>query len=352
MTLSKKFSIKSLFFLFFLFLLLSCEKSQPFDPEAHTKEFLSEKIHQFENFDFEPESSLESRILIAPRFVLRYYERLGGGKISSVLPDASVLSNLLFPLSMMSDFVSESVSNHLIAIYFLEGISFSGACERLYDEDGEIYFFIVVNAAMQKSSADEWLTVKQASTFTNDGQTNLTISADLSGSDLPYPLTFVHEIGHLLDFLFGFAWPSKSFWATELHFGRKILPESPYILSVWENFDTVRTNWSDDVFDELNRFSADAIPVERACEFYIALTNSVFPSFYATRAAAEDFAEGLKYSYAKTVMGYDLTVRVFSEDEAVSEFYLWENENWQNRAAVFELFFRTNAQAPPSASGY
>jgi hypothetical protein len=186
------------------------------------------------------------------------------------------------------------LERHLVRLSFLdlEGGAGSALTSRLGpDEDGEA-FAITLRATLLTESLTDFLNTKEANLFIDDGS-GYRVRFDAGAIDA---LTYVllHEATHVVDQVLG--------WTAD--------DASPLMAGTWETVRQPAEPHGSSLAARTRFRGAPQIPLAEAPEYYRALRETPYISFYATAAAPEDVAELFAWERISMLFEDPLTLTV------------------------------------------
>lgn len=186
------------------------------------------------------------------------------------------------------------LEQHLVRLSFLdlEGGAGSALTSRLgSDEDGKA-FAITLRATLLTESLTDFLNTKEANLFIDDGS-GYRVRFDAGAIDA---LTYVllHEATHVVDQVLG--------WTAD--------DASPLMAGTWATVRQPAEPYRSSLAAQTRFRGAPQIPLGEAPEYYRALRQTPYISFYATAAAPEDVAELFAWEQISKLFDDRLTLTV------------------------------------------
>ena len=121
--------------------------------------------------------------------------------------------------------------------------------------------------------------------------------------------TLVHECGHLADYVYHYT-PYTEPLIKELGLG---VAETPFVGSIWTDYakPEERSDFAGRTAVSFYGLGGGAkVPLANAADLYRGLSNSPFPSLYASQNWAEDFAECFTWYFFTTRLGESYRVGI------------------------------------------
>lgn len=185
------------------------------------------------------------------------------------------------------------LEQHLVRLSFLdiEGGAGSALTSRLGSDEDEA-FAITLRATLLTESLTDFLNTKEANLFVDDGS-GYRVRFDAGAIDA---LTYVllHEATHVVDQVLG--------WTAD--------DASPLMAGTWETVRQPAEPHGSSLAARTRFRGAPQIPLAEAPEYYRALRETPYVSFYATAAAPEDVAELFAWERISKLFDDRLTLTV------------------------------------------
>lgn len=284
-----------------LILLLSCNRS------IHDKVF--QQVHQLDNYQFDPTTPLEERVIEEPDVVLNYLQVYDGRPDyrNYILNDSEkriFKENLkLIPQSYI-----KTLEERLIGIYFIEDFWGSGLADYVVDSDNNIYSFIVLNPSRLYTTLNEAYLYKELTCFVKD-QNDISLKVDISEDYNGILYTLIHELSHVIDYV-DMVTPYTSPTFLNVVEANK---NSTFVKDIWETYSKISDQYRVELFNRVSFYGFNDGPlmnISEAADLYRYLDKTPFITPYATLSWAEDMAELYTMQYLVTELGCNFEIEV------------------------------------------
>ena len=254
-------------------------------------------------YAFDPDSSLESRIVVAPAFVIEYlnhYDKVD--YYENYLPTEKELSLARQNLRLLPKRYQSILQSHLVGIYFIKDFIGSAFTELVFDPADNRYAFIAVNGATLSTPISEWVTHRDLSCFKADSSGTVA-STDCGTGYTGFMYAMLHEASHVVDFVLHYQLKPNA--GNEKVF--------PFIGEYWQGFEQPRAQFDFPRRKDLSFYGLNGGPrisIKDASQVYSAITKTPFASLYGSQTMMEDFAELFVWTYHTQVLHqhYSITV--------------------------------------------
>jgi hypothetical protein len=206
-------------------------------------------------------------------------------------------------------------SNKLMAVYFVDNFSGAGLTDWLVNENGDFYYYTILNGSLLTESLDDWLTYRENSFFTPGSEFSIRVRTGTDFKALMYG--FLHEGGHIVDIEYHVTPyldpPHKKFIKQESEV-------SDFTRGVWEGQKTPVAQYKFNNQGTLNVygiFNRELVPASEMETMFLQLDKTPFVSFYAGSAWYEDFADFITYHYIDKKLGGSITVELYKGEKMV-----------------------------------
>ncbi len=323
-----------------LALAVSCSSASR--EENYIREVLKSPQKQLENYSFDPESPLISRVKTAPLFVIKHLrrsDRMEGYQTYRPLPrEMTVISNALENLPPLAKKV---LRDRLVGLYFIENLTGSGFTDWILDKNGRVYCLIGINPLTLGMTVSEWLTWKEKTAFRDDGS-GVTLSIDCGQKYSGFLGILLHEAAHAVDYIRTVT-PYVDYSTYALRVSRKeTLSMTEFVKGIWE---TSMKPLPEHDFPERSRItfylSSEKTPhsLSRAPELYRRLEGSPFVSLYGTISWSEDLAEFLMYYHLSEALGQGYSITVSPPDEPAKAYRPLSKPSVRKRIRSLRSFY-------------
>lgn len=193
--------------------------------------------------------------------------------------------------SFLPEMFQMQISEKVVAIYIIDGFPFGGMADYAFDEKGEMYSVLYINAKVFTVSLSEWLTERDNSPF--DKNTNKSIVVDCGAGYKGLLHTLVHEACHIYDY-YNHATPYA-----EPHLKGSGTSRTQFV-AVWDDYFTPVKAYRNRDVQRVNYWGfgkKTTIDTEKKLIDY--LNKSPFSSVYGAKNWADDYAETYTYYFLK-----------------------------------------------------
>jgi hypothetical protein len=265
---------------------------------------------RLENYNFKPESTLQSRLGEIPPVLLESLKQLDNRadyRPYKLTPAEFKL--FADDLALLPGIHRSAMQKRLAGIYFVENLSSGGYSDFVRGGDGKIYTVLVLNPSLLKTTISEWIKIKELSAFLEDRE-DISIRVDCGEkgrSALLYLL--LHESAHLLDYV-AICTP---YVEKELAGSGRGLAQVPFVSVAWQDYHQPKPQF--DFYqrsvlsfygnDNSRKLSRSSLP-----DLYRNLAATPFNILYASQNWAEDFAETAAFSALKSITGKSCLITV------------------------------------------
>ncbi len=327
-------SFISLGYLLIIILLSGCA--------AIKKESILDKLadmpaRKFENYLFDPESALISRITGTPGFALDYMRDMDGRKdYSDYKPDSNDLRIISEGFEILPPLTQKVLKERLIGIYFINNLLGSGLTDFVWDKNRKIYVIMFFNSRVFGKNISDWLTYKENTCFRNDNG-NFKVVIDCGTNLNGFNYILIHESTHCVDYV-----NSVTPFVEPDLMSLKKTNRSGFTDNIWRDyyhpvkeFDFIYRK--DITFYGINK--GPRIDISNVMDVYSELMNSPFPSLYASQTWAEDFAETVTFYHLTCILKQPYKIRIFWGESLVSEYEPMKSQKVMQRFDNIKMFY-------------
>lgn len=250
-----------------------------------------------ESYEFDPSVPLIDRVREAPDFVLSYLQDVMDATqtYTPYMPTETEMDEIQGYLDLLPQSYMQTLQERLIAIYFINNWTGSGATDYVFDSDNEVFTYIIVNPEIMRHDASEWITYREASCFITGDQedSGIIITVDCGNEYTGLTVLLIHESSHVMDFVHHYT-P----YVVE-GLGQSV-SETDFVQGIWVDYDLPEEDADFSLREDITFYGKNDGPLlhaSRAPELYRELENTPFVSLYASQNWAEDFAEYCLWYY-------------------------------------------------------
>ncbi|MBL8994654.1 MAG: hypothetical protein JNM63_15015 [Spirochaetia bacterium] len=208
----------------------------PSEKDKLLGELREKPFRVFENYAFDPKSSLASRIGLPPPFLLKALrdndERFDYAGYSLTAAQKKQVEEYL---ALLPAPTREALQKKCIGIYFVHNFWGGGFTDFVVDKKGELYYYLVFNAGSLQISVNEWLSSKEESGFEfDDLSVRIRAECGKSGDEKPgFLYVLFHETAHVVDYVSGRTpYVEKD---TQILNESKLV-ETPFTKNIWKEY--------------------------------------------------------------------------------------------------------------------
>lgn len=264
------------------------------------------------SYDFDPSSKLEDRIGPPTKTLLEAYRLMDGRPdYGGYEPSAAEKKMVIKYLRLMPPPVERIFREKCVGLYFVSGFMGNGMASWVADEEGTVYFSIILNPAALTQTLSETLTEREKSCFIPEEGWEVSVDAGEKYKGLAYAL--FHESAHAMDYMKGVT-PFVEPGMPE-NFRAPFRGDGGLFTEVWTDYSLPKKGSDYSGRDRITFYGLGGgpkIPAAEAPKLYEGLMKSPFISLYGSRSWAEDLAELAAYGLITGKLGqpYKITYTV------------------------------------------
>lgn len=302
-------------------------------------ELRAKPFRVFENYAFDPKSSLASRIGLPPAFLLKALrdndERFD---YAGFALSAAQKKQVEEYLALLPAATREALQQKCLGIYFVHNFWGGGFTDFAVDKKGELYYYLVFNSGSLQISVNDWLSSKEESGFDfDDLSVNVRVECGKAGNEKPgFLYVLFHETAHVVDYV-----KDRTPYVendTQILNESKV-QETPFTKNIWKELRLPvpgadfanRTNISSYGFH-----GKPKIKSSEAEKFYRDLAKTPFASAYASGSWAEDFADTTGLLLLTKALKEDLTLTVLKNKKAVFSYQPLKTDKVKERLRLLD----------------
>lgn len=212
------------------------------------------------------------------------------------------------------------LSEKLMAVHLVDNFSGAGLTDWYINEQGGLYYYMIVNSALLTEPLDDWLTYK-ANSYFKPGSESFAVNVETGTEYKALLYGLLHEGAHIVDYEYNIT-P----YLDPLH--KKVINRddevSGFTRGVWERQKIPLPKYGFNNRDKLNVYGifSDKAPISAGelPGMFSQLTGTPFVSFYAGTAWYEDFADLVTYYHIEKKLGGEVVVELLRDDKVVDRF--------------------------------
>ncbi|MBF9018931.1 MULTISPECIES: hypothetical protein [unclassified Oceanispirochaeta] len=330
----KKRYITILFAFIFLFL-NSCVSNQNVDYLSRISEIPAKN---FENYTFDPNSNIASRINDTPDLILNYLMTMDNtDNYTSYSISEDEKNQFLEYYNLLPAMNKRIMDEKLIGIYFVNNLYGSALADYVISDDLKLYNILIINPESMKHSITDWLSYRENSCFINSNN-QIEVECGDAYTGLLYVL--LHESTHIVDYNLSITpfTEYSSFKALNKRFDRNNIFYKEY----WDNYNVPRDKYKKEFMEGItfyNLNSGPKIDFADAETIYNELLNTPFISIYSCMSWAEDLAELATWYHFSEILDQPYKINIAVNSDNVIQINPLDNRLVRDRLSVVEQLY-------------
>jgi hypothetical protein len=332
-------SIAAVAFLCVLFIL--CFTGCGSDTSDGSTEDQQLSVRDLESYGFNPSTALIDRVQTVPDFYMTYMKDLYSNEdFTAYTPSQTELDEIREYLSLLPDSYLSTMQQRLVAIYFVNNMTWTGFTDYVLDSENNVYTIIVINPETMKHDASYWLTYKENTCFVNNGTEDegISVTIDCGTEYLAMMPVLIHEASHVMDYVNHYT-PYVSVAMRELGL---YVSETAFVEGIWSGIDTPVTEYDFSMRNKISYYglgSGAQIAYSQASEVYQELEKTPFVSLYGSQNWTEDFGEYCMWQYFTQYLNQPYRIIVQKGDTVDFVYEPMESEIVQERSEALATLF-------------
>ncbi|UCD37867.1 MAG: hypothetical protein JSW54_13770, partial [Fidelibacterota bacterium] len=321
-------------------LLSSCGPSQEKkEIIAYMDEVLKGPERQVENYDFDPESDILSRIKAPMDDFLAYVQKADNREYTAYLPSEQELELIEASINLLPPLHQSIMKERVIEICFINDFLSSGWADWVLDKNGDIYCVLALARRTLESDMSTWLNAREQSCFFQD-EPDVSLRIDIGTEYSGFLGILLHETTHVLDYIINvtpFVEPSTYYLA--IYQKKQPADTTPFTEGVWEGIFTPHAAYNFALRDSITYYGFDNGPkldVSAAREVYEQLATTPFVSLLASRNWAQDLAELVLFYHLTRKLNQPYAIHVVEAGELSHTYEPMDNPKVQERFSQME----------------
>lgn len=323
-------------FAFIFPLLNSCVSKQNIDYLSRINEIPAKN---FENYTFDPNSSIASRLKETPDLILNYLMKMDStDNYSSYSLSEDENEMFLEYYKQLPAMNKRIMDEKLIGTYFVNNLYGSALADYVISEDLELYNILIINPETMKHTMSEWLTYRENSCFRNSNN-QIEVECGEAYTGLLYVL--LHESTHLVDYNLSLTpfTEYSSFKALNMKFDRSNIFYKEY----WDNYSEPKIKYKKEFMKDITFYNLNDGPkldFKNAESIYDDLLTTPFISVYSCMSWAEDLAELATWYHLTEKMSQPYTIKIIDQNGMLKRINPLDNELLQERLSVLDQLYK------------
>lgn len=294
-----------------------------------------------ENYDFDPKSSIISRIKNAPGFMIAYLNAMDNVTCyTAYKPNSDELKLIGKYIDQLPNSFKTALRGHLLGIYFVNNFKGGGISDWVLGLDRERHYIMVLNVDTLRTTADKWLTHKDNSCFIQNDP-SIRVEVDC-GKGLPeFAEIIMHEAAHIADYVIGYT----PYVEGQLKILDGARPDRiQFTEGIWKDYLQPKSKYDFRERENLYFYgiSPAAINNKHAERVYRGLSKTPFVALYGSKNWADDFACLFTFYYITQILKRPYEYRVYKDNKLVFSWSPAESELVSRRFPLIREIFNTN----------
>ena len=284
-------------------------------PKKIKKSITDPANRQLKNFIFSDKTSLISRVILPPDFVLKYLREFDSRPdYTPYLPDKNEFKMIEEYLKLLPALNIKIMKKRLIGIYFVNNFLGSGFADWVVDKDNKIYVFLVFNTSVLKKNISELITFKEKTNFIMDDK-SFDIFLDAGNKYNGFLYILIHESSHVVDYvkrLTPFVEPDM------LKIWKKYVGRTVFTEGIWSGHKKTINHYpfrKDVTFYGFRK--GPKIKISNAVNIYKELYESPFCTLYGSLNWAEDVVEMLTFYHLTSKLQQKFVINVLKNGKVI-----------------------------------
>jgi hypothetical protein len=294
-------------------------------------------VHAFQSYHFNQETSLISRVSIAPDFLMTYLKELDKkADYQPYSPSVKEMKIIETSLGSLPPAFRRILKKRLVGIYFVKNFLGNGMTDWIIDSHGDVYVVLVFNASVFAKNISRLLTDKENTCFIpNDPDYRVSIDCGTSYNGFLYIL--LHEATHAVDYI-------KSITPyTDVQY-KKHLNRSgagtAFTRNIWTGYDRPRERFLFTGKVYFYGFHEPLLRISDAPDIYRDLVRSPFVTLYGSLSWAEDLSELTSFYHITRVMQQPFTINVTYKDKIIRSIRPMDSQKVKERLGQLSMFYK------------
>lgn len=228
----------------------------------------------------------------------------------------------------------------LLAIYLIDNFPGGGLTDWVVDDEGHVYYYMVLNSALLSTSLDDWLSFKDNSIF-DDSTTSLSIQVQTQTHYKAILYGLLHEGAHVVDYEQGIT-PYVDTLHKQLKNPNR--ESTAFTSGVWFNQKTPKAEYDFDHRNKLNFYrifpSKGLIPRAEMPALFAQLKKTPFVSFYSGSSWNEHLADYVTYYHIEKKLGGSITMNLLNHGSVVDSYAPLKTPNAQRLEKTIAIFYK------------
>ncbi|UCH61954.1 MAG: hypothetical protein JSU77_09090 [Fidelibacterota bacterium] len=306
-------------------------------------EVLQGPERQLKNYQFDPETSIESRVKKPNEHLLAYIRSFEHATEAAQPPTGSELQTVIDAIKMLPPLSQRIMDERVIEISFVKNLGYNGWTDWVVDENGAIYCVMVFDQKALDFTLSEWLEGRINSCFKND-KSGIEIEIDCGNRYSGFLGILLHEATHVVDYIENITpFVEPSIFELGLKYGHQFRESYPFVKGIWYGNASPAEEYNYPLRDSLTFYrpvDQRKLYLKEAALVINQLPSTPFVSLYASTSWAEDLAEISTFYHLTQKLKQPYTITVIEGGES-TVYHPMENPLVDARFPVIERFYQT-----------
>lgn len=230
--------------------------------------------------------------------------------------------------SFLPESYKKVISEKVYAIYFIDGLSYGGMADYIFDDNNNMFCILFVNSKVLQKNLSDWLEERDNSPFKSVNRNNK-IAVKCSSEYKGLLHTLVHESSHIYDY-FNHITPYTEPNLKELGVG------NTDFVNVWEEYFLPKEQYRNEQIRNVSFWGfGNKISINNANPIIGYLIKSPFSSVYGAKNWADDFAETYTFYYLKRKFNIEYEILYMENGKIIQSYIPTNNELVKQRYSLF-----------------
>ena len=208
---------------------------------------------------------------------------------------------------------------NVYAVYFVEGMSYGGLTNFIFDEDQRMYCTVFFNIDTFKYNLDEWFEIRDNSIFTKTDEKNR-IKVECSKEWKAFLHVLTHESAHVYDYINNVTPYADSFDGNPKS-------DSAYY-KYWRDKSHPVKEFDNSLLSKFSYYNfGKRISFSKANDLINYISKTPFSTIYGAKNWQDDFAETVTFYYFQKAFGLDYKITCIKKGKTLSTYSLKQNAN-------------------------
>jgi len=295
-----------------------------------------------ENYKFDPESSIISRVKKPNQYFLSYIQTMENQARPSKILNEEEKKVIGDAISLLPPLHKQIIQNRVIEICFLKNLGSSGWADWVVGNTGDLYCVLAFDRETLSMGLGDWLESRENTCF---GTISEGIEIDVNtGSEYSgFFGILLHETTHVVDYILNITpFIEPSIYALFLKQQKKFRENYPFVEDVWNDMYTPVTPFNYTLRDSVTFYRATEerkLMFQDASVVYNQLSTTPFVSLFGSKNWADDLAEFVLFYHLTQKLKQPYTISIIKEENIIYSYKPMENQAVTNRFPTLDMFY-------------